>query len=249
MSDKIIRFVDEQLRGYGFDLEQSRVIFFTETPVPFERYLDHADQYRLNNRVYSHSMLHMIAARDMYDFRAAAKGAGFSDTESKATPEMSKVLHNNQNSCGQHAFTDEALNGFGFDLILDRVIMFMGLPRPHYLTRADQYLLNNHTYTHSILRMIAVRCLVDQFEASGDNGGVTQDLCKIAPSFPYVLYSEKNQCSQYFFANTTIGQALALMGKRGENIAVDDIRILNIDTRVVNKVSAKRSFEYTLEPL
>ena len=67
---------------------------------------------------------------------------------------------------------------------------------------------------------------------------VSNDLSLIAPDYAYVMFSRKNQCSQYFFAGTSIQRALEMFAKRGERIAPEDVRILNT---VTNKVSQLKS--------
>ncbi len=72
-------------------------------------------------------------------------------------------------------------------------------------------------------------------------------LSAIRPSYPYVLFSKKNQCSQYFFANTTLADALERLARRGEVIAIEDVRILNVNTNEVKSLVAKTTVTtYTL---
>lgn len=147
-------------------------------------------------------------------------------------------------------FTDTALSGYGFDLLRDRVVSYKRDASGQLLDLRGSYKLNYYDRTHIKLRQLAQEIARStQQKATSFNNVVaeTQALHNIKPNFPYVLYSKKNQCSQYFFANTTIGQALGMLAKRGENVAVEDIRILNVDTGVVTKVAAKRVVtEYAL---
>jgi len=75
---------------------------------------------------------------------------------------------------------------------------------------------------------------------------VTNDLSLLAPDFPFVLYSDKNICSQYFYANTTIKQALDMFARRGEHIDPKDIRILNTRTGKVSMLKPKVVTTYEL---
>jgi len=71
----------------------------------------------------------------------------------------------------------------------------------------------------------------------------------IKPNFEYVLFSRRNKASQFFYANTSVAQALAMFAKRGEHIAPEDIRILNTVTNKVSSIKAKpvTTVTYTLD--
>lgn len=71
-------------------------------------------------------------------------------------------------------------------------------------------------------------------------------LASIKPNVDYVLFSVKNRCSQYFFANTSIQEALDRLARRGEHVAHDDVRILNTVTGKVQKLGTKTITTYTL---
>lgn len=68
----------------------------------------------------------------------------------------------------------------------------------------------------------------------------------IKPNVDYVLFSVKNRCSQYFFANTSIQEALDRLARRGEHVAHDDVRILNTVTGKVHELGVKTITTYTL---
>lgn len=68
----------------------------------------------------------------------------------------------------------------------------------------------------------------------------------IAPAYPYVIYSVRNQCSQYFFKDTTIANALELFAKRGEELDPADIRIVNVLTGEVTALSIKPLTSYAV---
>lgn len=64
-------------------------------------------------------------------------------------------------------------------------------------------------------------------------------LAEIRPNFAYVLYSVENRCSQYFFAGTSIREALERLAKRGEYVELRDVCVLNVETRQVTKLGTK----------
>lgn len=55
------------------------------------------------------------------------------------------------------------------------------------------------------------------------------------------------QASQYFFAGTTIADALAKFGRRGVVISPKDIRILDVTTNKVSMIKVKVVETYVLE--
>jgi len=75
---------------------------------------------------------------------------------------------------------------------------------------------------------------------------VTNDLALIRPTSEYVLFSVKDKCSQYFFAGTSIADALAKFARR--NIVIDpkDVRILTPGTNTVRQLSVKTVETYIL---
>ena len=72
------------------------------------------------------------------------------------------------------------------------------------------------------------------------------ELNMIAPPFEYVLFSTKHQCSQYFFANTTIQEALQRFARRGVVLDPKEIQILNTWTGKVSQLAVKVVETYTL---
>lgn len=73
------------------------------------------------------------------------------------------------------------------------------------------------------------------------------ELSSIAPVNDYVMFSVVDQASQYFFAGTTIADALARFGRRGVVISPKDIRILDVVTNKVSMVKVKVVETYVLE--
>lgn len=135
--------------------------------------------------------------------------------------------------------------GYGYNFDTERVLSFKH-PKTHPtgypLQRRASYNLLGRFYPliqHESVRHSAVVCQ----STSGHNVTTlaTPDttLSAIRPSYPYVLFSKKSQCSQYFFANTTLADALERLARRGEVIAPEDVRILNVDTSEVKSLVAK----------
>lgn len=71
-------------------------------------------------------------------------------------------------------------------------------------------------------------------------------LGEIAPTNAYVMYSDADRCSQYFFAGTTLQQALDKFAKRGLHLKPENIRILNTVTGKIHKVVATQRVVYSL---
>lgn len=139
-------------------------------------------------------------------------------------------------------FTDSSLRGYGFDLDRNRLISYKRFTDGIPMDYRSSYRLNGYTRYHAALQAEASKLI-----RSKSSPFDSDPLHSIRPAFPYVLYSKKNQCSQYFFANTSIAEALYLLSQRGEVVAVEDVRVLNVDTGVVTKLQAKTVItSYTL---
>jgi hypothetical protein len=98
------------------------------------------------------------------------------------------------------------------------------------------------TYTRTeIMRMVDEDQVATSAEKSTkiEAQPMNQSLASLSPDFAYVLFSEKNQCSQYFFANTTVQDALAKFAKRGEVIDPVDVQILNVKTGKISKLQVE----------
>lgn len=67
----------------------------------------------------------------------------------------------------------------------------------------------------------------------------------ISPANAYVLFSDVDQCSQYFPAGTTLQQALEF-AKRGLALKPENIRILDTVTGKIHKVVATQRVVYSL---
>ena len=164
-------------------------------------------------------------------------------------------------------FRDPALANYYFDTATDCVIStysgqsrpmkwsqaYPGAPRRVSLTtirgtkisyRYDQIkaMLLPTVGPHMAAPIEVPRRVADAAAASDAFNG----LASIKPNVDYVLFSVKNRCSQYFFANTSIQEALDRLARRGEHVAHDDVRILNTVTGKVQKLGTKTITTYTL---
>lgn len=144
--------------------------------------------------------------------------------------------------------------GYGYNFDTDRVLSFKH-PKTHPtgypLQRRVSYNLfgryrpatHHETVRHNAA---VVRESTGGHKATKATTPVTT-LSAIRPSFPYVLYSKKNQCSQYFFSGTSLADAFARLAKRGEVVEIADARILNVNTGEVKTIAAKTVVtEYSL---
>jgi hypothetical protein len=75
---------------------------------------------------------------------------------------------------------------------------------------------------------------------------ITNDLSLLKPNFEYVMFSIQNRCSQYFYAGTSVQEALDRFAKRGECIKSQDVRILDPRTGKVSKLGVQTVETYTL---
>ena len=75
---------------------------------------------------------------------------------------------------------------------------------------------------------------------------ISNDLALIKPTAEYVLFSVKDKCSQYFFAGTSIADALAKFARRNIIIDPKDVRILTPGTNTVRSLSVKTVETYSL---
>jgi hypothetical protein len=75
---------------------------------------------------------------------------------------------------------------------------------------------------------------------------VTNSLAMLAPDYEYVMFSTKNRCSQYFYAGTTVADALAMFARRNEIVRPEDVRILNVKTNTVSSLTPQVVTTYKL---
>lgn len=95
------------------------------------------------------------------------------------------------------------------------------------------------------LRSAFTRSKIQNFlvEVPKQNG----ELSSISLVNDYIMFSVVDQASQYFFAVTTIADALARFGRRGVVISPKDIRILDVITNKVSMIKVKVVETYILE--
>ena len=141
--------------------------------------------------------------------------------------------------------------GYGFDFGRDRLVSFKRDAGGQALQLRTSYNIHYRTTYHADIRAEAMKYKTAPVQAgtsfvtaalAGLQAGtvINQGLDQIKPSFPYVLFSQKNQCSQYFFAGTSLQEAFDRLAKRGEYVDVKDARILNVLTNTVTTIKAKR---------
>lgn len=75
----------------------------------------------------------------------------------------------------------------------------------------------------------------------------TNDLSMVKPAHDFVVFSKPNRCSQYFFANTSLQEALDRFARRGEIVNPADVRVLNVATGKVSELAVKTMQVYTLD--
>lgn len=130
--------------------------------------------------------------------------------------------------------TEARLNGYGYDPFTNSVVSFKRDHGGVCLDERTSYNLNGWTVRHDEVvdyarKFPGVSPAPKAATASTPGFGT-------GPAFPYVMYSKKNEASQYFFAGTTIAAALAMFAKRGEIIDPVEARILNVDTGKIHKL-------------
>jgi hypothetical protein len=150
-----------------------------------------------------------------------------------------------------HKFRDAGLSSYFYDTQADQVFSTRsGQAKPMKWTHPSFYkpkrvsMTTNQglkvSYTRDqILKILAPAVVVAPV-------AVTNDLTLIKPNFEYVMFSVGNKCSQYFFAGTSVKDALDRFAKRGEVIKPADVRILDPLTGKINKLGVKTVETYTL---
>lgn len=148
--------------------------------------------------------------------------------------------------------------GYGFDVSKNLVVSYKRDSNGRYLEKRTSYVFYYRTVYHESVRQDAATIYTkaqsvvvasNKFVAAAlavAPAGSFQGLENIKPNFPYVLYSVKNQASQYFFAGTSLVEALARLAKRGEYVNAEDVRILNTVTEKVSKLTPQKVVTYTL---
>lgn len=130
--------------------------------------------------------------------------------------------------------TDGRFNGYGYDPVTNNVVSFKRAIRGVCLVKRTSYNLNGWTVRHS-----EVVDHARKFPGVSPVSKVSVTKIPVAatgPAFPYVMFSKKNQASQYFFAGTTIAEALERFAKRGEVIDPAEATIVNVETGKIHKL-------------
>lgn len=76
---------------------------------------------------------------------------------------------------------------------------------------------------------------------------ITQSALDMRPGHDFIMFSTSKRCSQYFTANTTIGEAMAVFQKRGLPLDPKELQILNPQTGKISKLKVKVVETYTLD--
>lgn len=153
---------------------------------------------------------------------------------------------------GRHTY-----HGYGYDTDRDLVISFKIDHRGATMQKRSTYKLNGYAVRHSDIvnaAGIAIRRMglvesdyigakvvaecgdVEQDQPAKPVGAASVPSVQLGPQFPYVLFSKKNQCSQYFFKGTTVSEALERFAKRGEILDPTEVSLLNVDTGKIHKL-------------
>lgn len=106
-------------------------------------------------------------------------------------------------------------------------------------TRGDRFPVIRNDISSMIVTNPTAKNLADLLKPNLEQAAAKSDLGRIKPNYPYVLFSPKHQCSQYFFANTSIKEALEKFARRNIVIAPADIRILNTQTNEVKSLGVQ----------
>ena len=149
-----------------------------------------------------------------------------------------------------------SLYGYGYDFFQNRLVSFKRDPAGQLLQLRQSYNIHGKEVYHTeivnvykrILDKMTARFQRPQAQTQPSQREVTsQTLADYAPPYEYVMFSVPNRCSQYFFAGTTIHQALDLFKRRNELIKASDIQILNVITGEVLKVKEETRTVYVLK--
>lgn len=157
-------------------------------------------------------------------------------------------------------FQLSALSKYYFDTDRDAVMsLHSGEPRPmkwskqnHWSPRRVAMVTNTGhkvSYRYDQIQRMLAPAEIDvpaKPVSTAEPQCVTNTLSLLKPEFDYVLYSVQNRCSQYFFAGTSVQEALDRLARRGEVVKPADIRILNVLTSQVSRVAVRTVETYSL---
>lgn len=151
-------------------------------------------------------------------------------------------------------FINPALSDYSYDAATDTVYSNKsGASRPLKWSKTSRYGERYVTLSYgAVSRKIGhgdIRSFLEPIEQQKIQKicpAVTTSLSNIKPDFEYIMFSTRNQVSQYFFAGTTIQEALDKFAKRGAVINPEDIRILNPKSNVVTSLKIGAVVTYSL---
>lgn len=153
-------------------------------------------------------------------------------------------------------FVDAGLSKYYFDTDLDCVMstqsgqpraMKWSQARSWYPKRVGMVTSRGYkvSYTYDQIKRMLVAEPVREAKIQQPLA-ITNDLSLLRPAHEFIMYSIKNRCSQYFYANTSVQEALDRFAKRGECIRNEDVRILDPRTGKVSKLGVRTVETYTL---
>ena len=151
-------------------------------------------------------------------------------------------------------FRDPVLKDYFFDTQADQVFstksgsakpMKWSQPRSWYPKRVGMVTNRGYKVSYTYDQIKSMLMPAEQ-PKSFQPQAITNDLRLLKPEFEYVMFSIQNRCSQYFYAGTSVQEALDRFAKRGECIRNEDVRILDPRTGKVSKLGVQRVETYTL---
>ena len=151
-------------------------------------------------------------------------------------------------------FRDPVLKDYFFDTQADQVFstksgsarpMKWSQARTWYPKRVGMVGKNGYKVSYTYAQIKSMLMPAEQ-PKSFQPQAITNDLRLLKPDFEYVMYSIRNRCSQYFYAGTSVQEALDRFAKRGECIRNEDIRILNTQSGKISKLVPQQVVTYAL---
>ena len=233
----IIRFpAPSQLAGYGYCEATDRVISFKVKPMGVP--VQYRTMYVLNKGNFSHKEIVKAAMSLKHVYEHTIKEAN-DHTIKEANDHVESLGHALSRTFAAAAIAEAAKSvAAAAKSVADQSIMI-------------EDALGKLGYPSSTKHAIGVGIDAARQSNVASAGAQVQPrnytgLDTIAPAYPYVIYSVRNQCSQYFFKDTTIANALELFAKRGEELDPADIRIVNVLTGEVTALSIKPLTSYAV---
>ena len=121
------------------------------------------------------------------------------------------------------------LSGYGFNTTTNRVESYKNDVYGNALVKRTSYRLNGKTYFHAQVAELAKTLLECERAAKPAN-----DLYGLKPGVDFVAISTTYKCSQYFHENTSIGEVLDIIRKRGpkdskpfQSLNISDLKFYN----------------------